>query len=91
LRINMGKNDNGQMQLIGIVIVLIGICMIIYGISIASNGEVGSGLMWIGGGILLGFGLGGAATTFNYYSIVISGPPGVVLVIIGALMKAGGI
>jgi hypothetical protein len=87
----MGKNDNGQMQLIGIVIVLIGICMIIYGISIASNGEVGSGLMWIGGGILLGFGLGGAATTFNYYSIVISGPPGVVLVIIGALMKAGGI
>lgn len=91
MRINMGKNDNGQMQLIGIVIVLIGICMIIYGISIASNGEVGSGLMWIGGGILLGFGLGGAATTFNYYSIVISGPPGVVLVIIGALMKAGGI
>jgi len=80
------EDDTGQIQLIGIAILIIGIAMIINGISIASHGEVGNGLMWVGGGILVGFGIGGAATTFNYYSIVISGPPGVVVLIIGALM-----
>lgn len=85
------KDDLAQIQLIGIIFVIIGVAMLIYGISIASNGQIGSGLMWIGGGIIVGFGIGGTATTFNYYSIVVSGPPGIVLIIIGSLMKAGGI
>ena len=85
------NDDHGQLQIIGAIILIIGIIMIIYGISIASNGTVGSGLMWVGGGIILGFGIGGMVATFNYYSIAISGPAGVVVLIIGALMKAAGI
>jgi len=98
MRVKSGRfSDDAQGELetaltiIGIIAFIAATLMIIGGINLATNGtksnHVGAGLMWIGGGCLIGD-LGGVVI-FQSPKLLIAGVAGVVLIIIGAFISLG--
>ncbi len=74
--------------LMTVVLVIIGVIMIFVGIATASAGCIGTGLMWIGGGIIVGdF---GGFVSIQAPPVLIAGGAGAVIVIIGAIARALG-
>ncbi len=69
-----------------LILVVIGLVLIIVGISTATGGCVGSGLMWVGGGIIVGD-FGGFIQIKNPY-VLIAGGAGFVILLVGAAMRA---
>ena len=85
----MHGDETGQGPLLAIfpiVLVLIGVIMIFVGISTASGGCVGTGLMWIGGGIIIGD-FGGFVVVKHPF-VLIGGGAGFVVILIGAAARA---
>jgi len=74
--------------LVSIVLVIIGVIMIFVGITTATSGCIGSGLMWIGGGIIIGdF---GGFVQVQTPPILIAGGAGAVILLVGAGARAFG-
>lgn len=76
----------GPLTVLSIILIVVGVVMILIGVSTAQSGCVGSGLMWIGGGVIVG-GFGGFVTVQNPY-VLISGGAGFVIVLVGAATRA---
>lgn len=69
-----------------IILVIAGLILIIIGITTAGGGCVGTGLMWVGGGIIVGD-FGGFVMVKNPY-VLVAGGAGFVILLIGAALRA---
>lgn len=85
----MTRSSSGQAglgELLAFLPFIVALVMVIIGIQSASSGCAATGLMWIGGGIALG-GIGGTLTVRTPY-IAIGGAGGLVLLLVGAILRA---
>ena len=78
------RDDSAQAEIVALVLVIVGVALIIYGGTLATGTEVGSGLVWIGIGIIVAD--VGGFVVFETPYVLIGGGAGFVIVIIGALI-----
>lgn len=71
--------------LLSVVLVIVGVVMLLAGIATASSGCIGTGLMWIGGGIIVGdF---GGYLSIQIPHVLIGGGAGAVILLVGAAVR----
>ncbi len=77
-------DDRAQAEIVALILVIIGIVLIIYGATLATGTEVGSGLEWIGIGIIIAD-VGGFVVV-KTPTVLIGGGAGFVILLIGAFI-----